>query len=328
MIDVHTHFPARAHAAALERAAGPRNDGIRLPIWNSERTLDILGTVGIETAVLSPTSPPPVFADADDARRTAREFNEELAAQVAEHPEAYGGVAFLPLPFVDAALEELTYALDVLGLDGAHLFTNYQGRYPGDPAFRPLLEELNRRGATVMTHPTSPQDVGSMLVGNLLPVTLEFVFDTTRMASDLLYNGTLERFPDIRWILSHGGGTLLQTLNRLCNSIHIMREETTVEFGGLPESDDRGRELMKGLYVDVTWNTAEPMLSGLATLLGPEQLLLGTDMPFEHGPWIARGIDALKENPAVTDDVKRAVVRDNALRLFPSLATRRQPATA
>ena len=119
LIDVHAHFPARAHRRALERS-GSGADGGALPVWNAEQTLDVLGDVGIEYSVLSPSSPPPRFADVDDARRTAREFNEELADQIADEPRTYGGVAFLPLPHVDAALEELAYALDVLKLDGAH----------------------------------------------------------------------------------------------------------------------------------------------------------------------------------------------------------------
>ena len=322
LIDVHTHFPAAAHRDALARAGGARNDGIRLPLWNREQTLDILGTVGIECSVLSPTSPPPEFADADDARRMAREFNEELAGEVAEHPDTFGGVAFLPLPYVDVALEELAYSLDVLKLDGAHLFTNYQGRYPGDAEFEPLLAELDRRGATVMTHPTSPRNAAQLMVGGLLPVTLEFMFETTRLASNLLYNGAMERHPDINWILSHGGATILQTSYRLCNTVHIMREETNLEFGGLPATDERARELMPNFYVDVVWNVAEPMLSGLAALQGPVKLLFGTDMPFEHGTWIGFGIGTLANNGTVGDEVKRAVARDNALRLFPSVAGR------
>ena len=120
LIDVHTHFPANAHREALERSAGPKNEGIKLPVWNAEKTLDVLGDVGIEYSVLSPTSPAPQFTDLDTARRTAREFNEELADQIAANPGTFGGVAFLPLPYVDASLEELAYALDVLKLDGAH----------------------------------------------------------------------------------------------------------------------------------------------------------------------------------------------------------------
>ncbi len=81
-------------------------------------------------------------------------------------------------------------------------------------------------------------------------------------------------------------------------------------------------ELMRNFFVDVVWNVAEPMLSALATLQGPDKLLFGTDMPFEHGRWIGHGIDMLKHNDVVGDDVKRGVARDNALRLFPTMAAR------
>lgn len=107
----------------------------------------------------------------------------------------------LPLSDVDAALEEIAYALDTLCPDGVGLY----GVYLGDPEFKPIFKELARRSASVFVHPAnSPNDDG---LGFPAPM-LEYPFDTTRMAVNLVLSGTLDRYPGIKLILSHGGGTL------------------------------------------------------------------------------------------------------------------------
>ena len=326
LIDVHAHFPALAHKQALERS-GVGVDGSALPDWNAEQTLDVMGDVGIEYTVLSPASPPPHFADVDDARRTAREFNEELADQIADDPYTYGGVAFLPLPHVDAALEELVYALEVLKLDGAHVVTNYQGRYPGHPMFAPLLEELNRRGTTVMAHATCPADAVS--VPGSPPAPPELAVETTRLTSSLFHRGALRRYPDITWILGHGGATIFRTSHVLGDTAGLTEEDAVAvpasRNGDGTDGDGTGRDLLRGLYVDVLGNVDEPMLSGLAELQGPDKLLFGSDMPLECPTRVARGITTLMANAAVGEQVKQAIARDNALRLFPSVARKLRP---
>ncbi len=124
-----------------------------------------------------------------------------------EHPARFGSFALLPLPDVDGALEELTYALDILHLDGVGLFSSVNDRYLGDPLFDPLFDELNRRNAVVFIHPThceAPEHMGLRAP----PFAVEYVFDTTRAIVNLIYTGTLKRCPDIRFIVAHGGGTV------------------------------------------------------------------------------------------------------------------------
>ena len=124
-----------------------------------------------------------------------------------DHPTRFGSFALLPLPDVDGALEELTYALDILHLDGVGLFSSVNDRYLGDPLFDPLFDELNRRQAVVFIHPThceAPEHTGLQAP----PFAVEYVFDTTRAIVNLIYTGTLKRCPDIRFIVAHGGGTV------------------------------------------------------------------------------------------------------------------------
>ncbi|MEN6591662.1 MAG: amidohydrolase family protein [Methanobacterium sp.] len=90
------------------------------------------------------------------ARRLSRKTNEIYAGLIENHPERFGAFATLPLPDVDAAFEELEYALDVLKLDGVFLLSNYDGYYPGDTRFERLFSELNRRKVAVSVHPATP----------------------------------------------------------------------------------------------------------------------------------------------------------------------------
>jgi predicted TIM-barrel fold metal-dependent hydrolase len=124
-----------------------------------------------------------------------------------DHPSRFGSFALLPLPDVDGALEELTYALDVLRLDGVGLFSSVNDRYLGDRLFDPVFEELNRRKAIVFIHPSHCEAPERKQL-RAPPFVVEYVFDTTRAIVNLIFAGTLKRCPHIRLIVAHGGGTV------------------------------------------------------------------------------------------------------------------------
>ena len=131
-----------------------------------------------------------------------------------EHPSRFGSFALLPLPDVDGALEEITYALDILHLDGVGLFSSVNNRYLGDPLFDPVFDELNRRQAVVFIHPTHCEAPPETNLG-APPFVVEYVFDTTRAVVNLIFTGTLKRYPDIRLIIAHGGGTVPYLAQRI-----------------------------------------------------------------------------------------------------------------
>ena len=122
-----------------------------------------------------------------------------------DNPERFGHFASLPLPDVPGALDELGYALDELDCDGITIETDSAGRYLGDDRYEPLYRELNWRRATVFVHPTSPPCAEAIALGRPRPM-LEFIFETTRAVSDLVFTGMLVRYPDIGWVFTHGGG--------------------------------------------------------------------------------------------------------------------------
>jgi predicted TIM-barrel fold metal-dependent hydrolase len=215
LVDVHAHFVTVSYVRQATAAGHDHPDGMdRWPDWSVGAHLELMDRHGIETAVLSVSSPGVHFGDDAAGRRLAREVNEYAAGLVAENPGRFGFFASLLLPDVDGAVRELGYALDHLGADGVVLLTNANGRYLGDEAFEPLFAELDRRRAVVFLHPTSPAGWKQTALGRPRPM-VEYIFDTTRTVTDLLVSGVFERHPDLPVIVPHCGGALPVLVDRL-----------------------------------------------------------------------------------------------------------------
>lgn len=207
-IDVHHHVIPDIYRQTLHRLGIREVAGRDLPDWTAAMSLSTMYRHGIEVAVTSVSAPGVHFGDDAEGRRLARQCNEASAALIGEHPGRFGMFACLPMPDLDGSLTETAYALDVLGADGIVLLSsNHDATFLGDPRFDPLLAELDRRSAVVFVHPAIPEVTASIQID--IPVfTAEFTFDTTRAAFNLAHTGSLERYPNIQWILSHAGGTV------------------------------------------------------------------------------------------------------------------------
>jgi 6-methylsalicylate decarboxylase len=216
-IDLHSHFLPPGYADEMIRAGLSMPDGMPgYPEWNPELALAAYDRLGISTGILSISSPGVHHGDDLAAKRLARRVNEAGAALVRRFPSRFGLFASLPLPDIDASLEELTYALDVLGADGIELKTNSRGIYLGDPRFEPVFDELNRRKALVFIHPTSPSFCNHCGLSHPRSV-IEFPFDTTRAVMNMICSGTLARCPDLTIILPHNGGALPMVAKRIAS---------------------------------------------------------------------------------------------------------------
>ncbi|MEU2741348.1 amidohydrolase family protein [Streptomyces sp. NPDC007095] len=309
LIDVHAHFVTDSYVAAARSAGLEHPDGMPgWPTWSVEQHLGMMERSGIEKSYLSVSSPGVHFGDGSAARALAREVNVFAARVRTEHPRRFGHFASLPLPDVEGSLAEAAHALDVLGADGVALETNHHGLYLGSPEFEPLWEDLDRRGTVVFVHPTSPPHADDLSLGRPRPM-LEFLFDTTRTASDLLFRGVLARHPRIRWILTHGGGALPLLADRM--------EMFRTLLGGGPVDAPSAVEQLSRLWYDMAGTPFPRQIPALDAAFGVERLLYGSDYCWTPAEAVLAQVEAVGSatQPSATDTWRDLTTR-NARHLF------------
>lgn len=317
-IDVHHHILPPEYVAALARLGIAGGGGIPFPAWGVEETLAMMDRQDIAAAVTSVSSPGVHFGDASAARDLARRCNEVAARLVADHPTRFGAFATLPLPDVGGALGELEHALDVLRLDGVVLLASQSdGRYLGDPRFDELFAELERRAAVVFIHPTVPRSSESIPIG-VPGFAAEFTFDTTRAVANLIWTGTAERCPRVRFVLSHAGGTapfLAWRWSLLDHHPTIGAELATRAPRGV-------LHYLRQFHYDTALSANPHALRSLCELVGPSNILFGSDYPFAPEIVTRISIDGLAAYDAFDAAALRLIERDNALALLPGLRAR------
>lgn len=309
-IDVHHHFLPPQYLEAGRREGTSFGGGALIPDWDLARALEVMDRNGIATAIASV----PAFDNAGRgfSTRWARHCNEFMARARADQPARFGGFACLPLPDTAGACAELEYALDTLDLDGALLMSSAEGRYPGDAGFEELFAELARRRAVVFIHPTIAPPGSKVPQLDLPEFMAEFVFDTTRCVANLLYSGTLERHPEIRFIVAHAGGTVPFLAGRLALGQGLPKLRDAVPKGPL--------HYLKQLHFDTALSANPYALASLCALVPPSQILFGSDFPMAAEPIAKASISGLAAYDGLDAAGLRAVERDSALPLFPRLA--------
>jgi 6-methylsalicylate decarboxylase len=300
-IDTHHHFSV-PKLIAESTAKGITQTGLQ--DWTPQKSIDQMDKGGVAASILSISDPGVWFGDNAAARALARECNDYAEKVIKNYPERFGLFATLPLPDVEGALREIEYAFDTLKADGACVLSSYGGKYLGNPAFAPLMDELNRRKAVVFCHPYCAACGTQTVLGDGQNRGVEFVFDTTRTIVSLLSSGTLTRCPDIRFIWSHGGGTVPYITSRL---------------NGVAQQLPKGLifELQK-FYYDTAQAFNPYTLPSFKKLVPASHILFGTDFPLGGGSGAAVS-KGLIENGGFTDSELRGIDRENALELLPRL---------
>ncbi len=318
-IDVHTHVISNTYLKALDKA-GITSEKIGFPMqpWDLKARLAEMDEFGVQAQVLSVSSPGLRFWDGEEAAKLARALNEELAAIVREHPTRFGAYATVPLPDVPAALNEIAYCLDELKMDGVCLMTNYEGRYPGDPDFAPVMQELNRRKAVVFMHPTESVCIDQLNFGYPAPM-IEYPFESTRMVVSLLDSDTITRCPDIKFIVSHGGGTLSITeprIQELAPMKHRLNPEDSAALAA------KLKQQIATLYFDMAIVCFPPSLAAIQLSHDSSKLMMGFDQPFIPAPAIGKSKKTLQEFRGFSDKDHETIDSGTAQKLFPELARR------
>ena len=301
-IDVHHHIIPPVQAAAFTR------HHLRPSKWSVEGSLTDMDKAGITTAITSIQNPGVWFGEAgEESRKLARDCNEYAAKLAGDHPGRFRSFAAIPLPDTDGSLREIEYALDVLKAEGIALWTNYTGKYLGDAAFVPVFEELNRRKAVIYTHPTGSTCCVDMIKG-VSEGTVETGTETTRTIASLLFGdgGTAARFPDIRFIWSHSGGTMPFLISRFEQQTKA-KPDPRLPNGPVP--------LLQKFYYEVAQGNTPGQLAALLKLVPIAQVMYGSDYPYRPGVEAVDGVDAYPFTVAE----RRAIDSENAIRVMPNL---------
>jgi len=303
-IDTHHHVVPPAYAAWL-RSRGLAAGGLPIPDWSRDSAVATMDKHGVQTAILSVSTPGVHLGDDAEARRFAREVNEYAADVARSRPDRFGFFATLCLPDVAGSLDELAYAFDVLHADGVILLANCRGTYLGDARFAPLFDELDRRKAVVFVHPSQPPGLDSL--PGIPTFVADFLLDTTRAALQLAKSGTLDRCPGLKVILSHAGGFVPYAAHRIAGAA----SPTGNPLDGIAQ--------LKKFYFDIALSGSPTALPSLLAFAEPGHVTFGSDWPY--APDIAVGAFTGMYEGYPVDAVQRTSIdRGAAEQLFPRLA--------
>jgi 6-methylsalicylate decarboxylase len=276
-IDVHAHYYPAALYELLERLTGqpqrrlgPAARGFAHHVSIADQ-LELMDAAGIDCMVMSLGNTPPYHTSVDVAAAAARGSNDLYVDLYTRHPRRFAVFSALPLPHVDAALQELERGLDLPGVVGIGLGCSVLGQPLDDPVFDPLFAELNRRQTVVFVHPVGAGGGPNSQDFSLTWMLASRFEDTIAMAR-LILSGLTLRYPDIRFIIPHLGGTLALFLQRMDNVAERDGWHEKFQVAAMPS------DLARRFWFD-TVNEQHSALRCACETFGADRLLLGTDWP-------------------------------------------------
>ena len=291
----------------LEAIVAQRESG-RTPPWSPAMSIEEMDKNDIATAIVSLVQPGVTIGTVEQARGLSRECNEYGARMVKDYPGRFGFFASIPLTDTEGSLRETAYAMDTLKADGINLFTSFGDKYLGDKSFEPVYEELNRRNAIVYVHPTQPKCCTGLVPGVTVS-TIEYATDSSRTIASVMFSGTAAKFPNIRWIFSHGGGTMPFLIGRY-ERLAGERKDPYLPGGAVPQ--------LTKFHYEIAQANHPGALDAITEIIPITQLLFGTDYPIWRTAESVGGLTGYKE---FNDAQRHAVNRGNAERLIPRLKT-------
>jgi aminocarboxymuconate-semialdehyde decarboxylase len=322
IIDFHNHYYPPAYLDALRTGSSavrvtidadgnpclhyPGDYNVAVP---GHRDIDyreqVLIQQGVDTQVITLTTPGTHVETPQTAIRLAHLVNDAFAEVVAAKKGRFASLATLPLNDPAASVAEFERATHQLGFRGAMVFSNINSVALSDERFWPLYEAANDFDAVLYIHPTSPVGVEAMTEYWLMPLC-GFLFDTTLAAAKLVFSGVVERFPRIRWVLCHLGGTIPYLVERLDRGFTAF-EDCRANISKPPS------EYLKNFYYD-TVNFNPRAIELAISFAGTDHILAGSDYPHQIGsiPKMFESIDALN----ISDPAKKAILGENAARLL------------
>jgi predicted TIM-barrel fold metal-dependent hydrolase len=324
-IDCHHHFASPSYIKALIPKEGQYHRGFSSTMtwvngknvseYSAAKDIEDMDQQGVATAILSCTTPGIWFGDPEETRTMARDMNEFGAKEVSDYKGRFGLFALLPLPLIDESLREIEYALDTLKADGVGLLTSYGDHWLGDPIFRPVFDELNRRKTIVYVHPTDAPCCQDLIPG-VNSGTVEWNTDTARTIFSLLANGSATRYGDVHFIFSHGGGTMPSLVERF----GIGGPDNVADNLARPAEANSRLFHLRRFYYDTAGSSNPVQMQGLKMVVGAAQIVFGTDSIDPHAKnRLAMHLTGLQKCGFSAAELQ-GIYRGNAERLLPRLA--------
>jgi aminocarboxymuconate-semialdehyde decarboxylase len=295
-IDVHAHYvPPESlkmarqvgarHGLTMDKDARGRavvtRDGkpfltqLKAEFSDLDLRLSIMDQQGVDMQVLSPAGSYFFYwMPAEDSLEYAGWLNDQVAGAVTKHPQRLVGLASVPMQDGAKAAAELERAMTKLGLRGAEIASNINGRYLDDSAFDPFWEAAQALGALIFVHPNQVIGADRMKDYNLANL-IGNPTDTSLTFAKLIFGGVFERFPKLKFLLAHAGGFLPYTWGRLERGYRI-QDSSAAKISQPPS------EYVKLLYFD-TITHSRMALQYLIENFGAEHVLLGSDYPYDMG---------------------------------------------
>jgi aminocarboxymuconate-semialdehyde decarboxylase len=322
IIDVHTHMFTTKWLELIREKGGiytikTRPDGQEeifrgdTPVVIPQRghfdyglRIQHMDSAGIDISIVSLTCPNVYWGNEEVSCQAARESNDSMARAQATYPDRIRWFTSLPWEYPQGALDELARTCDN-GSVGVMVLANIAGRSLTHPLFAPIWAEIDRRRLPVLVHPTDPPGVDLMDMTKFdLSWSVGFMFDTTLAITRMIFEGFFDRYPNLKIIASHGGGTLPYLVGRF-------EKGDEVEIPSRRQMKRKPTDYLRHIYYDcITYDLGA--LQYLISVVGANRVMFGTDWP--HQVHDTKG--AFANTAALPPEQMKAVRSGNARQVF------------
>jgi aminocarboxymuconate-semialdehyde decarboxylase len=303
-IDIHAHVIV-PEATALMGHPTPPNDA---SVIDGSMVADRFARMDEWGTDMQALSINPVWysVERDLVSKVINVQNQKLAELCAKYPERFVAFASVALQYPDLAAEQLEEGVRKFNLRGAAIGGHVNGDELSAAKFDPFWKKAEELGCVVFMHPQGIPEMNKRLGGgggltNVIGNPLE----TTIFLSHLIFDGTLDRFPDLKICSAHSGGYLPSYAGR--SDYGCVRYPDACKG-----AKKHASEYLRQLYFDTIIFTPEGVRH-LVAECGASQLMIGTDYPF---PWSTTMVDQVLKTPGLSDSDKRAILGENAAKLL------------
>ncbi len=318
-IDVHSHMLPEESIKELSGEINPIGNGglykinalgkTVAPMTKGFFDLDArkkeIAEMGVDGQIISPTHHLFMYAaDAETAIKSAKVQNNGISNVIRQEPDRFFGNATLPLQDSKASVAEVERAYSELGMKGIEIGTNIAGRNLDDESLYPVYEKASDLGMPIFVHPNDFLG-GERLKKYYMGIVVGTLAETTVAVTSMIFGGVFNQFPNLKMVFCHGGGAIPYQSGRLKHAVNIRDE-----LKGSNVDVDRS---LKNIYFDTVVFDDEA-LQFLIEKTGADNVLLGTDYPFNMGNWDSQ--KALSAHKGVNDAVKNQIFTENTKKLY------------